>query len=87
MTGLGEGCGGSDGRRMLAQGEEATAEVRGGGGCRGGGRAAEGLVNGVKIKSSGLRKISLNEFGTIAAGGNSCRGGNLIGRGLVGGNW
>ena len=60
MTGLGEGCEGRNGRRMLARGEEATAEVRGGGGCREGGRAAEGLVNGIKIKSSGTRRISLN---------------------------
>ena len=60
VTGLGERWGGRDRRRMLARGDEATAEVRGGGGCRGGGRAAEGLVNGIKIKSSGTRRISLN---------------------------
>ena len=60
MTGQGEECGGRDGRWMLSRGEEATSEVRSGGGCKGGGRAAEGLVNGIKVKSSGTRRISLN---------------------------
>ena len=56
MTGMGEGCGGRDGRRMLAQGQRCAVESA----EEAGGRAAEGLVNGIKIKSSGMRRISLH---------------------------